>query len=223
MGHARRTPKAEVGLAVVSVTPGRASAYLAGAVAGQAGLAVFLTVHAVWILPIWSVVSLGVPVAALGGAAAGWALDELRAVLPRNPIRAWLAVTAGAGLVLSPTLLVAAAGVPMPLPVVDSSAIGPIPPDAFPRLAVQFTVELVGLPVVTAAVLGWVLTRSRRAALATATAGFVFAVGPGHNNPFFFRFMDLAGSLFGVGLMLAIVATASAVLVGLDRWFASAR
>lgn len=198
------------------------SPYLAGVMAGQAGLGVFLAAHAVWIVPIWSVATLGVPVAAIGGAAAGWALDELRPVIPREPVLAWLAVTAGAMLVLSPTFVVAAFGPTLPITVVDGSAIGPIPPEVMPRLATQFVVELLVLPTVAGAALGWVLTRSRRAALAAACAGLAFAAGPGHNNPFFFRFMDLQGSLFGVALTLAIVATSSAVLVGLDHWFASA-
>lgn len=200
---------------------GWGSPYLAGTVAGQAGLLVFLTVHAVWILPIWSVATLGVPVAAIGGAAAGWAFDELRAVIPRHPVRAWLAVTAGAMLVLSPTFVAAALGPHLPVPVIDGSSIGPIPPALLPRLVTQFVVELLVLPMAAGALLGWALTRSRRAALATAGAGVAFAAGPGHNNPFFFRFMDLPGSLFGVALTLAIVATASAVLVMLDRRFAA--
>lgn len=197
------------------------SPYVAGAIAGQAGLAVFLTAHAIWITPIWFVVALGVPVAAIGGAAAGWALDELRRVVPDDPVRAWLAVTAGAMLVLAPTFLVAALGPALPLTVVDGSA-NPVP-GTFPRLVAQFAVELLVLPTAAGAALGWALTRSRRAATATAAAALAFSVGPGHNNPFFFRFMDLPGSLFGLGLTLAIVATAAAVLVSLDRRFADGR
>lgn len=213
--------EARTGVDESPLPTGWGSPYLAGAVAGQAGLLLFLSVHAVWILPIWSVVTLGVPVAAIGGAAAGWALDELREVIPGHPVRAWLAVTAGAMLVLSPTFGAAALGPNLPIPVVDGSSIGPIPPALVPRLATQFVLELLVLPMAAGALLGWALTRSRRAALATACAGVAFAAGPGHNNPFFFRFMDLPGSLFGVALTLAIVATASAVLVVLDRRFAA--
>lgn len=207
-------------LARVGTVPGVVgSPYAAGAIAGQAGLLVFLTAHAVWITPVWFVAALGVPVAAIGGAAAGWALDELRGVVPDAPVRAWLAVTAGAMLVLAPTFVVAALGPPLPLSVVDGSA-APVPGALLPRLVTQFAVELLVLPTAAGAALGWFLTRSRRAATATAAAGLAFSVGPGHNNPFFFRFMDLPGSLFGLGLTFAIVGTAAAVLVGLDRWFA---
>lgn len=220
MAHKDGVAEARFGAEEPPLAAGWGSPYLAGAIAGKAGLLVFLIVHAVWIVPIWSVVTLGVPVAAIGGAAAGWALDELREVVPRRPVRAWLAVTAGAMLVLSPTFVAAALGPHLPVPVVDGSSIGPIPPALIPRLATQFVVELLVLPMAAGALLGWALTRSRRAALATACAGVAFAAGPGHNNPFFFRFMDLPGSLFGVALTLAIVAVSSAVLVILDRRFA---
>lgn len=212
---------ARVPVASQAASPGWGAPYLAGAIAGQAGLALFLTVHAIWIRPIWSVATIGIPVAAIGGAAAGWAFEELRAVIPRSPGRAWLVVTAGAMLVLSPTFVAAAFGPALPVPVVDGSAIGPIPPALRPRLATQFVVELLVLPAAVGGLLGWALTRSRRAALATACAGVAFAAGPGHNNPFFFRLMDLPGSLFGVALTLAIVAVSSAVLVVLDGRFTS--
>lgn len=214
--------EAEAGGATATGLQGWAGPALAGAIAGEAGLVVFLVAHAVWIVPIWSIATVGVIVAALGGAAAGWALDELRPALPEHPVAAWVAVVAGAAVVLSPTLLVGALGVVLPVPVVDG-AIPPVPPGDLPRIVAQFAVELVVLPMLVGSLLGWVVLRTRRAAVATATAGFVFAVGPGHNNPFFFRFMGLDGALFGVALLFAIVATSSAVLVGLDRLFRAAR
>ncbi len=213
-------PASAPGFEAVEAPPraaGGGAPLLAGAVAGQAGLAVFLTVHALWIQPIWDVAVLGVIVGGLGGAAAGWAYDELRPALPSGPFRAWAAVTGGALVVLSPTLLVGALGVPLPLTVIDNSALAPVPPGDLPRLVGQFTLELVVLPMALGAALGWRLLRTRRAAGATAVAALVFALGPGHNNPFFFRFMGLEGGLFGLLLMTAIVATSAAVLVGLDR------
>jgi len=58
--------------------------------------------------------------------------------------------------------------------------------------------------------LGWQLGRTRRAAAATALAGFVFALGPGHNIPFI-------GGTSGVpkelSIMGAVLLASSLVLV----------
>ena len=65
-------------------------------------------------------------------------------------------------------------------------------------------------------VTGW-LGRTRRAALATAVAGLVFALGPGHNIPFL-------GGTPGVGkelaIMTAVTLVSALVLVEGDAWLA---
>jgi hypothetical protein len=62
---------------------------------------------------------------------------------------------------------------------------------------------LVTATVVGGLVGGW-LGRTRRAALATAVAGFIFALGPGHNIPFI-------GGTPGVGKELAIMTVVTLV------------
>lgn len=208
--HAQRPPRA-----------GRAgdqptwSGPVAGVAAGVAGLAVFLVLHAVWIVPIWGVVGLGLVVAALGGAAAGWALSYVRHRLPRRLPAAWLAVTAGVVLVLTPSVVLTVA-IGSPVTVVDGVALVPTAAD-IPRLAVRFVVELLLVSALSGVVLGWWLTRRRRGALATGVAALLFALGPGHNNPFIL-FTGVPGATrTGLLIQLAAIATASAVLVSIDR------
>ena len=78
-----------------------------------------------------------------------------------------------------------------------------------------FVLELLVAPVITGGLAGWLIGRTPRAALATALAGFVFALGPGHNIPF----MGLT-PLNGKGnlLLLAIVVVSSFVLVESQAW-----
>jgi hypothetical protein len=57
---------------------------------------------------------------------------------------------------------------------------------------------------------GWLIGRTKRAVLATALAGFFFAVGPGHNVPFLGN-QPATGK--GIILLVAIVLSASIVLV----------
>lgn len=57
-----------------------------GIQSGIAGLLVFLIIHHFWIMPIWFILPFGLVVAALGGAAVGWAYGEL---LPHLPPRPW--------------------------------------------------------------------------------------------------------------------------------------
>lgn len=67
----------------------RAREIEAGAIAGIAGLAVFLLLHHVWIVPIWFVAPAGAVFAASGGATVGAAYAQLR---PRLPGRPWPAL-----------------------------------------------------------------------------------------------------------------------------------
>jgi len=58
---------------------------ISGMIAGVAGLLTFLTVHALWIMPIWFILPMGLMVALLGGAAVGWAYAEVQHKLPSRP------------------------------------------------------------------------------------------------------------------------------------------
>lgn len=64
--------------------------------------------------------------------------------------------------------------------------------------------------VVTGGLAGWLIGHTRRAALATALAGFVFALGPGHNIPFL---GNTPATGKGILLLLAVILSAAIVLV----------
>jgi hypothetical protein len=65
-----------------------------GAVAGIAGLVVFLALHHLWIVPIWFIAPVGSAMAAAGGVAVATAYVDLLPHLPRRPWTS-LAVLAG--------------------------------------------------------------------------------------------------------------------------------
>ena len=88
----------------LSATAG--AALVAGVAAGVAGLLVFLIVHHLWITPIWFILPLGLAVAAVGGAAVGWAYAELLPNLPPRPYTA-LAIIALITVILLPSFILA--------------------------------------------------------------------------------------------------------------------
>jgi len=71
---------------------------------------------------------------------------------------------------------------------------------------------------IVGALAGWRMGHTGQAAIATAVADFVFALGPGHNIP-------LLGNTPGVGkgiaLLLAVVVVSAVVLVEGQMWLAS--
>lgn len=184
----------------------RRASLIAGVASGLAGLLVFLVIHHFWILPIWFILPLGLPVAAAGGAAVGLAYDELA---PRLPPRPWTALAVGALIwfTLLPGLVLAELRRPFFTLQPDGSSILAV---SVGRVAVGFLLELLVTAVLAGALAGWLIGRTRRAALATAAGGFIFALGPGHNIP-------LIGGTPGVGqelaIMAAIIAVSAVVLV----------
>lgn len=182
------------------------AALVAGVLAGVAGLMAFLLIHALWIMPIWFILPLGLLIAGAGGLAAGWAYAELRGRLPKRPWTA-PAIIVVISVILLPALLLAELRQPMftvsPAGVVNL-AIG------VPEAVIRFIAELLLTATFTGGLLGWWLGGTRRAAVATAVAGFVFALGPGHNIPFI-------GGTSGVGkevvIMVIIIIVSALVLV----------
>jgi len=81
----------------------------------------------------------------------------------------------------------------------------------------RVAIELLLTATAAGGLLGWWLGRTPQAALATALAGFVFALGPGHNIP-------LLGNtpVVGKGIVLLVVITAisAVVLVEGEAWLA---
>jgi hypothetical protein len=182
------------------------AALIAGVLAGITGLLAFLIVHALWIMPIWFILPIGLVIAGAGGPAVGWSYAELRDRLPKRPWTA-PAIVVVISIILLPALLLAELRQPMftvsPAGVVNL-AIG------VPEAVLRFIGELLLTATITGGLLGWWLGRTRRAAVATAVAGFVFALGPGHNIPFI-------GGTSGVGkevvIMVIIIIVSALVLV----------
>ena len=189
------------------------AAYIAGIVAGIAGLLVFLALHALWIVPIWFILPVGQIFAGGGGLAVGWAYAELFQRLPKRPWR----VLAMVGLI-SATLLPAVVLAELRAPVFTVTPTGPVQTVATPIIVARFCGDLLATATIVGGLAGWWLGRTRRAALATAVAGFVFALGPGHNIP-------LIGGTPGVGkefaIMTVVIGISALVLVEGHAWLAA--
>jgi hypothetical protein len=153
------------------------SALISGAISGEVGLLVFLTIHYFWIAPIWFILPAGALFACLGGLAVGWSYAGIR---QRFPAARWH-ILVGFGLMtttLAPPLVLAQI---LP-PVVDVRAgrlVG-----STNDLIVRFVFVLFAPAILVGALEGWAILRTRRGAIATALAGLVLAMGPGHNIPF---------------------------------------
>ena len=186
------------------------SALIAGLLAGVAGLLVFLTIHHFWIKPIWFILPPGLLIAALGGLAVGWAYAEISSGLPSRPWTS-LAVVALVAAILTPALLLAQLR-PPPLDIrtgaiTDGSSTGIV--------ITRFVVELLLTATIVGGLIGWYFGHTPRAAFAMALAGFIFALGPGHNIPFLGS-TPVVGK--GIVLLIAIIAVSAIVLVESEAW-----
>ena len=178
---------------------------LAGAFSGAAGLIVFLVIHHFWIMPIWFILPVGLLIAALGGLAVGWSYAELHPNLPSHPwsIISWIALI---GLILLPSIILAEIRAPM----FDVSIPAGLLMMSVGRAAVIFVLELLVTSTLVGGLAGWLIGRTPRAMISTALAGFVFALGPGHNIPFL---GSTPGTLKGVFILLSIVLVSASVMV----------
>jgi hypothetical protein len=178
------------------------ASYLGGILAGFVGLLVFLGIHHLWIKPIWFILPIGLVIAAVGGLAAGWAYRELLPGLPKKPWRilAWAALV---GFTLTPAVILAQ----LRPPVFTAAGILNI---SLHGAVIIFIRDLLLPAALTGALSGWLIGRTPRAALAAALAGFVFALGPGHNIPFL---GNTPATGKGILLLLAVILSASAALV----------
>jgi hypothetical protein len=177
----------------------------AGAISGVAGLLVFLVIHNYWIMPIWFIFPIGLVIASMGGLAVGWAYNEL---LPNLPPRPWSIIswTALISLILLPSIILAEIRAPM----FDVSVPEAMLMMSLERAAATFILELLVTATFVGGLAGWFISRTRRAMLSTALAGFVFALGPGHNIPFL---GSTPGSVKGEVILMVIVLVSTVVLV----------
>lgn len=190
-----------------------APAVAPGIAAGVTGFVVFLVLHEVWILPIWFVAPLGFGIAVVGGATVSWAYLHVERHLPAGLLRRWLVVAGGAVVVLAPSLVVAWVGDPY-FTVVDGVRVAT---GDVSVVAARFILEFLVVTTLAGAVLGWLVTRTRRGTLAVAAAALAFALGPGHNLPFFHVVTAPDAARTAVLLTLAPILVASAVFVVVDR------
>jgi hypothetical protein len=183
----------------------RKASLIAGMSAGATGLLVFLAIHHLWIKPIWFILPIGLAIAAIGGLAVGWAYNELLPGLPGRPWTtfAWFALI---GFTLAPAVVIAQLR-PSLFTGTGDNVISNI---NVAQAAVIFVCDLLLPAAVIGGLAGWLIGRTKRAVLATALAGFVFALGPGHNVPFLGN-QPATGK--GIILLVAIVLAASIVLV----------
>lgn len=192
-----------------NIRPELGAALVSGAAAGVVGFAAFVVIHALWIVPIWDIVPFGLAWGGLGGITIGWTYDVHRIRLPARPAGRVAVVFASATLVLAPGLLLLL----LPPPSAGGSN---------PSIAVLVVAGIAGLLLLTtpliAAMLGALLGRSARAAVATGLAAFIFLSGIGHNIP-----------VFGFGwrgikmwtIMLTVTAIASVTLVVVETWIST--
>ncbi|TAK13012.1 MAG: hypothetical protein EPO32_06545 [Anaerolineae bacterium] len=161
-------------------TANNTPALLAGVAAGEIGLLVFLTIHHFTIRPIWFILLPGAAIAAVSGAAVGWAFHILRPTLPQN---IWLASLMLAGLLTLtqvPGFLLGAVREPL----IDMTT-ATLLPGKGQAAFMAFFLELFLTAALVGGLIGWGLAREARSAGVMALAAVLFALGPGHNIPFF--------------------------------------
>lgn len=199
----------------IHATSAHKTALVAGVLSGIAGLMVFLVYHHIRILPIWFILPVGLIIAALGGLAVGWSYAE---ILPRLPARpwSWLAVFLLVGAILTPAILLAQ----LRPPVVDVNTGTLAAGFSIGDVVARFVIDLLLTATIVGGLVGWWLGRTRQAALATALAGFIFALGPGHNIPFL---GNTPGAGNGILLLGCIISVAAIVLVESQAWLARPR
>lgn len=188
----------------------RSRILIAGAMSGLVSLLAFMIAHAIWIMPIWFVLPLGIVLAGGGGVVVSWAYTEIRHRLPPPP---WtvLAVAAIVFAALSPALVLAQLH-PLFFDL-DGTLLVTVP-----VLIRHFIIDLLVTAFAMGALIGWWLGRSKRAALATGLAGIVFALGPGHNTAFVTIVPGVEMlALKMLALMSIIIFVAATVLVYADR------
>lgn len=145
----------------------------------------------------------------------GWAYTELQPGLPPRP---WttLAMAILIVVILLPAIILAELRRPL-FDVTGNEAALSV---TMGKVATIFVLELLVTSASVGGIAGLLIGRSWQAALATALAGFIFALGPGHNIP-------LIGGTSGVGkeivIMIAIILVSALVLVETHHFLSRTR
>jgi hypothetical protein len=85
------------------------------------------------------------------------------------------------------------------------------------QAAAIFSLELAVTATLVGGLAGWIICRTHSASLATALAGLIFALRPGHNNPI----GNTPGTLKGVAILFMVVLVSTIVLVEIHAWITS--
>ena len=175
----------------------------AGMFAGITGLVVFLVIHHFTITPIWFILPVGVILSIAGGAAVGWAFAEMRSHLLPNAIWSALILAVLLSLTQVPGFLIGQRFGPV-IDIQNETILQGMAAEIIRR----FAFDLIFMAGVVGALLGWYIGRTQRAALAMAIAGIAFAIGSGHNIPFFVGIGLTAASKMLL-IMAAVILTSS--------------
>ena len=141
------------------------AAVLTGALSGVAGGLLFAALHAVIIVPIWDRMTSGLVFGAVAGAAAGWAFAEC---FP-EAVRTRSSAGVGTGGIFGALLWLAVAPVTAADALLRATGVAP-------RYELFAVVVAVVLAVAGGGTLTWILSRSRRAAIAGGVAGLLLIV-----------------------------------------------
>ena len=164
-----QTEKTRMRIPRISLSRDLKLSLLAGVATGLVGVIIFATVHALLIAPIWGSLLRGLPVAVIGGPAAAWAFEEIRAA-------GRLSTRLRDGLLFGGLLW---------LTLVPMNAFDVLLRKTGMRTAMGDWEVLVSVIFALAggALAGWVLTRGRRGVIAGGLATLVLAMAMGGPIP----------------------------------------
>ena len=191
-----------------------------GIMSGIVCLVVFLTIHAIWIVPIWNVALIGVFIAGGGGALSARCCLVVHRLMPVRPL-SWFVIFGMVAIPLAPCIILATV---LP-PLLESENGQIVHPINVPWLVGGFFVNLLIPAAVVGAAMGWRIARRRSAVALFAGMGLLMAVGPGHNLPLFGLFSGATGPQLFKAIVLTFVpmAVAAVVLWETINWFARNR
>ncbi|MFN2563694.1 MAG: hypothetical protein ABR499_01615 [Gemmatimonadaceae bacterium] len=202
----RSTRRRGIGDRDLTLSPALRRNLVAGALAGLCGALSFALAHAIVIVPIWSRSAFGLVSGALAGTVAGWTYTELGFEPSRVNREPRVSAHAGAGAQFGALLWLAVA----PVTLADAllRSLGVVP---------RYELVAVGVAVVLAigagALLGWRRMRSRRAAIAGASATLLLTVAMAGPVP-------IGRSLRALTIFLAVfpAAVAAGAVLGALSW-----